>query len=93
MSRSEAADILAGLKRSISEYCGLNERGMRAFNTAITALYQAEGCRPGAWADQGPGKTYRWKCTRCGRLEMRLYNYCADCGASMRDEEGKIVCG
>ena len=43
MTHDEAAGMLAKLKQLLSEYCGLNKNGIRAFDMAISALEAQDG--------------------------------------------------
>lgn len=40
----------------------------------------------GRWIDTG--RALRWECSNCGRRDNHIYNYCPDCGARMRNEDG-----
>ena len=42
MTNKDAIYILSGLKRSLNEYCGLNNNGQKAFDMAISALQAQE---------------------------------------------------
>ena len=48
MTNKDAIYILSGLKRSLNEYCGLNNNGQKAFDMAISALQAQDSHKPTA---------------------------------------------
>ena len=43
----------------------------------------------GKWIDMGDDYVLRWKCSECKNRYHYITNYCPDCGAYMRAEDGE----
>lgn len=37
--------------------------------------------KKGKWIDLGKDRNVRWQCSKCGRRDTHIYNYCPDCGS------------
>lgn len=37
----------------------------------------------GTWIDLGEDMILRWLCSKCGRKDRHIFNFCPDCGATM----------
>jgi hypothetical protein len=81
MTNKDAIYILSGLKRSLNEYCGLNNNGQKAFDMAISALQaqevktqlSAEGTTSDLISRQAAIETARTMYERCDTLDMLDY--------------------
>ena len=45
--------------------------------------------KKGKWIDMGDDYVLRWKCSECKKRYHFIFNYCPDCGAYMRTEDGE----
>lgn len=58
-----------------------------AFADRIKALPSAQ--KKGKWIDMGDDYVLRWKCSECENRYHHIFNYCPECGAYMRTEDGE----
>ena len=45
--------------------------------------------KKGKWIDRGDDYVLRWECSECKYRNSHIFNYCPDCGAYMRTEDGE----
>ena len=76
MTNKEAIEILTQTQIYLAR-----RNGKKAFNEALLKAIAALNERPqGEWINN--------ECSLCGRYENYPENFCATCGADMRQEEG-----
>lgn len=81
---SKEEDILRDLWRfSVSERY-TDEEIRKALDKAIETMKKDK--QHGKWIDLGDNMILRWVCSKCGRKDRHIFNFCPDCGADMRKE-------
>lgn len=77
-------DVYNRLKAQDNEDCECAEEHKQLAEWLSELKSRRENERPkGEWIDYNPDL---WQCSCCSSYATRLYDYCPDCGADMREE-------
>ena len=93
MTNQDAIYILSGLRKSLHEYCGLNDNAHKAFDMAISALEKQIAKKPEQSKTPRYGMGYEyydWCCPTCGRFlafESSKGDHHCTCGQKIDWEE------
>lgn len=77
--------------RQIVKTSARDELDIPAIGTVLNILSEMDSADVrenvrGEWIDRGKDMTIRWQCSECGRKDTHIYNFCPNCGASMRGD-------
>ena len=98
MTNKDAIYILSGLKRSLNEYCGLNNNGQKAFDMAISALEKQIPKKPYTNIIHYPytSDLTTVQCPNCKRrlrtrkTQAKGDRFCPDCGQKICWEDVEL---
>lgn len=62
--------------------------GIVSIDDIINALKTNDKPKPGKWIDISDGVFDAVKCNQCGKIKDDSSNFCPNCGADMRGEQG-----
>ena len=69
---------------------GTEEQTQEAVTMAVKALSMPSAQpKKGKWIDKGDDYVLRWECSECKKRYHYIFNYCPNCGAYMRTEDGE----